>query len=287
MWEKMEVDSETNDDVNKENEPETESAIVAKILKFAKLDVKTVNPNIQQVFFGKPLLTEEIKLLELNPQVTDHLENGGKLVLKGTATDNCVLCTENQTFDVKDTEISNALLIVSGASVEPPQDKFDNQLFLSDIAVNSVCHSYLELKPIKPMTNVLLSLLKDSVYEGPDQADTNILNYLTLNDIMSTVPASDNEIRTALIDLNTLEIDGYVRLVDFDYMSRVVGSVTALLEENSWTFDSFSRTQTVDVLSGLYPKEIINHALTSYGASKAGAEETDLWSLDEDKVKGY
>lgn len=274
---------------NQENHPPVanEEAAVAKILQFAKLELNCLSPNVQQINFAKALQADEIKLLELNKDVEHYVENGGKLILKGNATENCVLCTDNKTFEVKDTEISNALLLTRGVHLDQltTPASSHNALILSDNEVSCVCHSYLELRPIKPKINSLLALLESSIYEGPE-AEENSVRRLTQDAISAEIMASDEEIQAALSRLNAMELDGYVRLIDFDYLSRVIGSITALIEENSWDFTNFSRNETLKTLSTLYRAEIVDHVLKSYGSITQGGDSTaDGWCLNEDKVR--
>lgn len=332
--------------MNKENLTLQQTEVVEKILKFAKLDINDLKPDVQQVYFDNNLQTDGLKLLELNPSTLHHLENGGKLILKGLNSENCVLCTDEATFDVKDAEISNALLLVSGANFDLPaqsQSKADKN-FLSDIELNarrnhndnhngtdnskdsdyrghdkdndgvagnvqaecgsntlavtpskshirlskirvsSTCHCYLELRAIKPRINAIMKLLGPTSYDGPEH-EADVFGKLTMNDLVSLLPASNTELVCALSSLNIVELNGYVRMVDFDYLARVISSISALIEENSWHFGSFSRLETLATLEELYPVEIIDHALQSYGYSLGPANpHSDIWQLDEEKV---
>lgn len=271
-----------------ENQPPTltKSDLVAKVLQFAKLDLQHVDPNVQQMYFARSLQQDdEIRLLELNQCIENHLDNGGKLILKGNTTDNCVICTDSQTFEVKDTEISNSLMLVKGIQLDKTNNTFEGKINLSDITVGSISHSYLELRSVRPKTNVLLSLLEPSIYDGPEKED-DAIQKTTLATILAVTSASDREIERALSSLHAIELNGFVRLISFDYMSRVIGSVADLLEENSWKFEDFSRTTTLNTLSELYPSEIVQHVLEFYGSSTQSSSDTktDAWCLKEDEV---
>lgn len=266
----------------KENEMVSETEVVAKVLQFAKLELKYLNPNVQQVYFSQQLQSDNLKLVELNTSVIQHVENGGKLIIKGNDTDNCVLCTDDKTFEVKDTEISNSLLLVPELKVVVERDTYSGDLSLDRADVAAVSYNYLELRPIRPKVNSLTALLSLSIYDGPEHEE-NVMEKYTLDDLLSTIAASDQEILESLKNINVVELDGFMRLVDFDYLSRVIGSVTSLLDEHSWQFDSFSRKKTFEDLDSIYPKAVVDYVLNSYGSANS-RESADNWSLNEDKV---
>ncbi|XP_067933347.1 sister chromatid cohesion protein DCC1-like [Watersipora subatra] len=280
------------EDNESEAQSVTEASLVAKILQFAKLNLSSVNNDVQQLFFSRSLQNNDVKLLELNPTIEKQIsENGGKLHLKGNATDNCVLCTAEHTFEVKDTEISNSLLLVPGVVLDLDKNnsvKDDKMLSLRGTHVESICGSYLEPRLIQPKVNVLLGILESSVYDGPEKENVDSVK-LTLTDILSNTLASDGEIEKVLFNLHAIELDGYIRLIHFDYLSRVIGSIADLIDENCWCFKSFDHGMAISILSELYPRAVIKHVLESHGSAVAATEDgsTDSWCLDEDKVCRY
>lgn len=254
---------------------------ISKILKFAKLDEKSLKPCVQQVYFSESLMTDNFRLVELNKDTLDHINNGGKLVFKGNSTDNCVLCTGDKTYEVKEAEISNSLLLVDGLMTDP-SDSGDGSLSIKQVSIGATSSSYLELKLVKPKLNIINDLLSLSKYDGPEN-EHKISEKKTWNDLISDVSASEKELTAALKELNVIELDGFIRIVDFDYLSRILSSIVALIEENSWHFEEFSKTETLRVLADLYPEPIIDHILSSYGCAKT-PESPENWSLLEDKV---
>lgn len=290
------------DPLCQENEEDALSneEVVAKIMDFAKLDSSQIRPNVEQLFFSPTLASDSIKLLELNNQTLACLEAGDSLVFKGEGSENIVLCTDKETFEVKDTEISNSLLIVpklwfdgcteniSRSKTETNGDEAlvtNHSLNLRIVHIDAVSHSYLELKPIKPKLHKILDLLEPSAYKGPECEELVTADKIHRNELEQRVLASNEEIDLALSRLTVVEIDGYVRLIDFDYLSRVIVSITAFLEENSLHFDDFSATEVIAGLKDLYPEVVVENVLQHFALSKT-VEADAKWSLDEDKV-GY
>lgn len=293
----MEMDDLQVDPLCHENEEElalSDEEVVVKIMKFAKLDLSQVSPNVQQLYFSPAMSGDSIKLLELNDQTLACLESGNSLVFKGEGNENVVLCTDKETYEVKDAEISNSLLIVPDLkldeqvkSVVPSaSEPREEELNLRTVHIDAISHSYFELKPVKPKLHKITELLLPSAYRGPECEEETVINRICRGDLEKSVLASQEEIDRALSKLTIIEIEGFVRLIDFDYLSRVLGSITALLEENSWLFDDFVATEVVSGLKDLYPEAVIESILSHFGQSTT-KEASTSWSLDEDKVGPY
>ena len=53
-----------------------------------------------------------VRLIEVDPTLAQKLQVGQSLVLKGQPDDNVVLCTDDKTYEIKEAETSNSLLIL-------------------------------------------------------------------------------------------------------------------------------------------------------------------------------
>ncbi|WAR24106.1 DCC1-like protein [Mya arenaria] len=164
---------------------------IASVLDFAKLDRSEIKSETQSVYFSEHLDSESFRLLELDKAVLEAIENGEKVVLRGDKEDCAVLCTDSQTFEVKQGEISNAMLIL-------PNIHFGPELSTND----------------EPSVRY---------------------NEFTFNELLDLVQGSENEINTALHKMQALIIDGYWRVLDFDFLVQVMGHLLQLCDENDWT----------------------------------------------------
>lgn len=110
-----------------------------KTLEEAKIASSSLNPLTQILKFT--VNEPDYLCLELNKELLETLESGQRykthkmfkkyyelqmklfhysLVIRGDPDDHAVLCTENKTYDLKDTETSNSMLIMK--SLKFPKD---------------------------------------------------------------------------------------------------------------------------------------------------------------------
>jgi len=266
---------------NDENSPMTDDEAVHKVLKFAKLDVKNLLTNVQSISFSSSLKSDSLKLLELDPAVAKVVEDGGKLVFKGNPSDNCVLCTDDRTFDIKDASITNSLLLVPDLRVAHGSVASSSKMTLEKKTVEAVSHNYLEMKLIRPKLRVIQDTLLQSAYEGEDKENEKT-NKVTMNDLICNVLASRVEIIAELGKLGAFSLRGFQRLLDHDFKDRVLSSITSLIDEESWTVDRVDMQHTCDTLKTLYLPEITAHVLKQYGSPLE--DDSNIYSLKEDQV---
>ena len=74
----------------------------------------TDSSDTKEILFSTRFEGRKMRLIELPKHVTEYIENGGHLELKGKeGGKDSVLCTDTMTFDIKKVENSNTLYIVS------------------------------------------------------------------------------------------------------------------------------------------------------------------------------
>jgi hypothetical protein len=74
----------------------------------------TDSSHSKEIVFSSHFEGRKMRLIELPKHVTEYIENGGHLELKGKEDGkDSVLCTDTMTFDIKKVENSNTLYIVS------------------------------------------------------------------------------------------------------------------------------------------------------------------------------
>ncbi|KAI0219466.1 Sister chromatid cohesion protein DCC1 [Lamellibrachia satsuma] len=357
----------------------------------AKLDPCQLMPGVQCVSFTEQLDNEAVILMEIDAPLLDHLMVGDSLVVRGEKTDQAVLCTKDQTYDIREAETSNTLLMM-------PQFDFPSQLESHSEPVilhRTVCamkHEYYELRKIKPRLKHLGELLQENVYSGwecegeevhqgkkvgrrgmagrgrggaslgeeveslhsiatqkptvtrndirnqfknflytvainssesvnfeplnKEQWVDSFLRYTefleesrqarlsvsasdmkklaaswrttfvssyTFEELSEKIQASEAELLQGLHNLPACLIDGYWRLLDFEFCSKVLESILALKESESWDFDEIPAKACCDLLVDLYPRNVIQHVLDCYG-EKNKTEKPELMDVNGENV---
>ncbi|GBP54410.1 Sister chromatid cohesion protein DCC1 [Eumeta japonica] len=254
--------------------------------------------------------------MQLDDNLLKELESGKELIFKGDPDENVVLCTEDKTYDVKEAETSNSLLLApellfadatgiastNGTDSLNNSDSFDksnnslNRSTDSDDAarpprriefknVVNTFFTYYELKPCKPRLSKLRKLLDSTKYRGPEQEylieKTELYDY---DRLLDAVQASRREIDEELIKIQAIELDGFYRLLEFDYEFRVLSYMLDLIEENSWPLNRISKEITMDSLKDLTPNAILEAAFNFYTVPSIVEDGIQYYQYKEDKV---
>jgi hypothetical protein len=133
---------------------------VDKMIEHAKMSPSDLLPHSQVLHFDSTQLDQNsVKLLEVDKALADALEAGDSLVFRGEAEDGVVLCTADKTYDVKEAETSNSLLMLDGLML-PKEIKADCDRDVSHRAIMGIFHTYLEIKELKPKMRRLNMLLE-------------------------------------------------------------------------------------------------------------------------------
>ncbi|CAH8632404.1 unnamed protein product [Heterobilharzia americana] len=204
-----------------------------ELLECAKLDSSFTEKIFQSVKFDCPLLSEEYKLIEVPNWLASELTNGGEnsvITLKDEPkpnnTGHVFACTSDKTFSVIEAETSNTLLLASKwwlPSTDCPQE---NLVFVTPI--QAIKKNYFEFQRCSaPSLKQLRLMLSPSIYFGPveDEAESenesSRTNYLDLETVEGSLPCSKLELMLAFRRLRICEINGYVRILDPEYMTQV------------------------------------------------------------------
>ncbi|XP_005107055.1 sister chromatid cohesion protein DCC1 [Aplysia californica] len=278
------------DDQSQETESEGRQRSLSdinSILEFAKLERSDFKPQVQCLYFSEHLENDSIKLLELDQPVLDSILSGKSVTIRGDKNDGAVLVTDDKTYDFKEAETSNSMLLLPQLSFSSDLPSEGDQEIVQK-KVGSVIYNYYELRPIKPRLKKLRKLLEENPYRGKecegDELDTG--KKYTLPELQDRVQASNKEIVEGLRKLNACELSGYWRVLDFEFLSTVVYHVLQLCDENDWLTTGVDLAQCCDVLQELFPIELVQHVVRCFARDGDGEEKSTATAvpLCEDKV---
>ncbi|KAF3839977.1 hypothetical protein F7725_018694 [Dissostichus mawsoni] len=199
--------------------------------------------------------------------------------------EHAVLCTKDRTYDLKIAETSNMLMFVPDCRTPDQLTNSQENSHIVHTQIWGFSNSYWELRKQRPKLKKLKKVLMENPYEGPalggKEEDTE--NRYTMEDLLESIQASEEELKTSLEAVHACQIDGYWRMLDFDYEMKLLGHVTQLVDSESWALNRVPLQTCLEELAPLEPKQMIEHCLNCYG--KRYSENDDvLYALDEDKV---
>lgn len=287
------------------------------MVKHAKLDERKLTGLTQALYYpDTDDSSGDIRLLELTPHLMAAIRDGQTLAFKGGLTEKLVLCTESRTFDVKEADISNSILLVPhlkhaqatsasplkspkgsvgnrslDRSLETDQDANDDQPVgeqrqLEQRPVAKICHEYFECREINPRFRKLYDLLLMTRYSGPENEyciDRNVL--FTADQLLDTIQCSRGEFAAGVREFRALEIDGRLRILSLDYEYRTLMLMLALLAENSWPLNGVDRAETLSALEGIAPVSVVQGLFELYAERvETDGEGGDRYQYNERMV---
>ncbi|XP_066152568.1 sister chromatid cohesion protein DCC1 [Euwallacea fornicatus] len=256
-----------------------------EVLGLAKLTRNELLPTSQALIFAPSNLhNNSYRLLELNKELLEAIENKEELVIKGCDNDDLVICSETSLFHVTCAETSNSLLL--SKPVRFFESIKDNEQ--ETLEVTTVCgifQEYLEGNVMKSSFGHLSELLKHSLYRGPEfEGDVDKSKFYTLDQLKNIIQASNAEIVETLEGMDVFEINGFVRELDFEYHFRVLSYMLKLIDENSWSLDTIDYDETCEALQDLVPEEILSCLFKKYTNPSMIIEGAQLYKYKETKV---
>ncbi|XP_058670404.1 sister chromatid cohesion protein DCC1 [Ammospiza caudacuta] len=260
-------------------------AEVDATLQTAKLNPAELLPAVHCLSFGPQAGGGECCLLQLEPGLCAELEAGRSLIIRGEKDEHAVLCSKDKTYDMKIADTSNMLLFVPGCKTpeELKADQASCNIIHSQIAGFS--KNYWELRRCRPKLKKLRTLLMEDPYEGPDsQKDqTSTFSKYTTEDLLNLIQASEEEILHQLQVIDACKIEGYWRILDFDYEMKLLNHVTQLIDSESWPLSKVPLCACLEELGSLEPRQMIEHVLLSYGRKYVDDGEV-FFEMHEDKI---
>ncbi|NXG22821.1 DCC1 protein, partial [Grallaria varia] len=262
-------------------------AEVEATLRTAKLDPAELLPAVQCLAFGPQPPATECCLLQLEPGLCAELEAGRSLVIRGEKDEQAVLCSRDKTYDMKIADTSNMLLFIPGCKTPEQLNEDPSSCDIIHSQIAGFSNNYWELRRCRPKLKKLRKLLMEDPYEGPDSQKDQALTFskYTTEDLLSLIQASEEEILHHLQVIDACKIEGYWRVLEFDYEMKLLDHVTQLIDSESWSFSKVPLRTCLEELGSLEPRQaiIFKHILLSYGRKYVDDGEV-YFEMLEDKI---
>eukprot|EP00052_Salpingoeca_macrocollata_P000243 m.19330 g.19330 ORF g.19330 m.19330 type:complete len:370 (+) comp10350_c0_seq1:147-1256(+) len=233
--------------------------------------------------FAEDFTSAGYKLLELNPDTLRALEQQQEVVFKGEEDEDVVLCTSSRTFSVKVADTSNALYLCTAQTA-------DQVLSFTAHAPRTIagqCASFLELAPIAPRLDKLRRLLEQCPYSPEKAAEqpAALLEQLTWRSLTCSIQCSDDELQTALMQLNAFELDGRWRVLEKQYETCAFDTLLTAIAHQGWDLQTVPLLRLADrVQEHDVPLLIVRCLLQKYSSSLQPQAGDTVYTLDGQKV---
>jgi len=254
---------------------------VTDMISHAKLIESDLLPLSQVVSFTTSMMGEEIKLLEVTKDVAECLKSGDILTIRGDESENAVLCSSNKTFDIKEAETSNSLMMLDQVILPTNIEKTTSDRKLGWSTVGGVFHKYVEIIEIRPKLRKVKEVLSQNLYNEDTRREGK--KGKSLSDLLETIQASEEELRQGLQHYECVCVGDSWFMLDQDYQMMVLSRILKFFDENSWKFDLVHKIETVEALSELVNEEIVSQVFDLY----CDKLESDDFKLNREKVSRF
>nr|CAG4644131.1 EOG090X09TV [Lepidurus arcticus] len=250
---------------------------VRSVITYAKLDEADLKSESTALFFSHTLIDKDVKLMEVSKEILASLEQGESLVIKGFELDDAVVCTHDQTFEIKEAGTSNSLLVLPSPSTAPILNE-DETRTVKQLNILGVYHTYYELRPTLPRLRRLRTLLSEHPYKGKALESLDEQLNLTFAALSEAVQCSDSQILDALTSLQALKIRGHYRLFSLELKLKLMGQTMTFMESAN-LLNSIQLTGLLEKLVEEERREVVEHFFKVYFR-----KEDDILIFKEDEV---
>ncbi|XP_043802214.1 sister chromatid cohesion protein DCC1 [Apis laboriosa] len=243
--------------------------------------------NVTQILYSAQEhdIEKHIKLLELDEHLIEAINKGDSLTFQGNKKDFAVLCTRNRTYDIREAGTSNSCLLVPKLNLFE-QTKVNTDRIIKYYNICGIFHTYYETKECKPKWEKLLNILEPTSFKGMEY-ESSICHELLYNwhRLQNEIQASEDELIQALNDYLIVNIDGYFRLISFEFEVRSLTLMLDILEENSWALNEVDKEFTYESLKEFIFKSVFEAVFARYTqvSEKSKKDGTSLYRYNEEK----
>ncbi|TIB65018.1 hypothetical protein E3P78_00877 [Wallemia ichthyophaga] len=183
----------------------------------------------------------EFKLLELDNELVEALEKQQVLEFKGDGDEDAVLCSNSNTYLLKNRMHSNSLTLLE-------RDTHDTH----DTHIVNTFHEILETHKCIPNMDKLDQILSHRVLLDPTESNTDkdrdvdsSLRY-DYKRLSSSIQASDEEMRHALTARKIVHYNGEYRPVDAECLMRTLDLIANTLELLGMSMTNLDKQRVVE-----------------------------------------
>ncbi|ORX81970.1 hypothetical protein BCR32DRAFT_292942 [Anaeromyces robustus] len=251
-----------------------------------------------KLIFANDFKQDTYKILEITKELADELEEKKKetkLVFRGLPDDEAVFCTNNKTFQMKKVQTTNMMLLIS-----PEKENNESNMNIEEIEeknspfhynINDNISTYYELIKISPKIKKLHMILSDTKYQGPDEEDRfekQKVRFFTFDDILNEIQASEEEIITGLKEYNAININGYWRVLDSNYIQIFIETLLNNIVIYDLSSEHLPLSKVIELsIEFDFPDFVSTHVLESFSDSILKEEQETYYTLSKEKITKF
>nr|CAH0109957.1 unnamed protein product [Daphnia galeata] len=221
---------------------------ILNLAKFTESDIKKESHVLQ--FIPQILDSKQVKLLEVSKTTLEYIKSGE------SEDAHVVMCSNSETFELKEAETSNSLLVMPSLNHGKLIEATDSRS-LKKQEVFGVYHTYYEMRLTKPKLQSLRNTLSKFPYKGKNSELSKDAVGLSFTELKNIIQASEEEVINRLQEMPAVKMRGKWRLLDVGFMFGWVSYLDSILREKQLTLEEVTLLNVEDWM-GLYDIDDVN-----------------------------
>uniref|UniRef100_A0A0K0D3Z0 Sister chromatid cohesion protein DCC1 n=1 Tax=Angiostrongylus cantonensis TaxID=6313 RepID=A0A0K0D3Z0_ANGCA len=244
--------------------------------------MQNIEAEMQKIQFCDEFPVGDYRLMEVTKEVAESVAVGEKLVFRGRDEDAVVLCTESETYSVKEIETSNTLLVLP--TLRTPTDVIDSDTkLLKRAPITILCQKYLESRRMSLVSAALLRQMLQMTelpWDWP-RSNANETNTYTLKEIQSCMQMSDKELSCVMEKMPVVEHCGKIRWLSYDIQDRVLDLIVEAFDNVEMTSINLSHL-TPQALRSFLPENVTDAVIGWFLRTMCKKTENGDYDVDPD-----
>ncbi|KAI6191459.1 Sister chromatid cohesion protein DCC1 [Aphelenchoides bicaudatus] len=216
-------------EVDENTKPPIEAEQLEKIHKALKgiLDTAASRP-VDAINYSEPFEPTNFKLIEVTEELAAHVLDGKEFYISGAPDDQMVLCTKDRTFNAKEVERSNSMLLTNITGLPANINELNCRAFtVSSILVRNIELAEAPLNKPERFREIL-SACEVNVFDDeavfPEKRTT-------FSEIFSALPLSEGQVTCLLNKYPIFEIDGRVLCLNMEGRGELINEFAYFLSD--------------------------------------------------------
>jgi len=198
---------------------------------------------------------------------------------------------------MKKVQTTNMMLLISPEkekeefNMNIEEKEVDNKISQYHYNINDNISSYYELIKISPKIKKLHMILSDTKYQGPDEEDRfekQNVRFYTFDDILNEIQASEEEIIIGLKEYNAININGYWRVLDSNYIQMFLETLLNNIVIYDLSSEHLPLSKVIELSVEFdFPDFVSTHVLESFSDSVLKEEQEVYYTLSKEKITKF
>ncbi|KRY82064.1 Protein maternal effect lethal 26 [Trichinella pseudospiralis] len=234
---------------------------------------------MQKLKLSQPYRPQSYKLVELSENLFAQVKSGEKLYIRGKPADKAYISASNETYEIVEQNHAGSSTFLICENLQVPTCKQNDQQSQEDSTICTMLSSILTTNYCYiPCGKMVRRLLIDDIYDGSSKSTSK--QQWTVDKLLLAIPSNEQQLCDALKQLHVCEIDGWLRLLNVNYLINLTDRIVREIRANN--LDMISIEEAIADLEELGLISVIESWFKWF--TIANDDDGQGWHLDEKEI---